>query len=341
MTAAAVATSPTDWLDTILKDYAPDIDPKLVKTLSAIATACEGISRHLWTADGEAKAGSSNAYGDDQLDIDLYADHIIFEEMKASKCVAVAASEEKPQELEMGGEGYSVAFDPLDGSSIIDANFAVGSIFGVWHGRGLQGRTGREQAASCMAVYGPRTHLALALAGSVTRGAPVAMDLLLHPEKRLWTVSKAKLTIAPAGKVFAPGNLRATSDHPQYKALFDHWVGQRYTLRYTGGMVPDVYYSLVKGKGVFANVPSPSAPAKLRLLYECAPIALLVEAAGGRSVVAPAPGAAAAAAAAGGGGAAAPQSVLDVVADGMDVRLGVCYGGVDEVATFNRFMFAS
>ena len=56
---------------------------------------------------------------------------------------------------------------------------------------------------------------------------------------------------------------------------------ERYTLRYTGGMVPDVYHILIKGKGVFTNVSSPTAKAKLRLLYECAPIALLVEAAGG------------------------------------------------------------
>ena len=56
---------------------------------------------------------------------------------------------------------------------------------------------------------------------------------------------------------------------------------QRYTLRYTGGMVPDVYHILIKGKGVFSNVSSATAKAKLRLLYECAPIALLVEAAGG------------------------------------------------------------
>lgn len=59
------------------------------------------------------------------------------------------------------------------------------------------------------------------------------------------------------------------------------FVNNRYTLRYTGGMVPDVYHILVKNKGVFSNVASTAAKAKLRLLYECAPIALLVEAAGG------------------------------------------------------------
>jgi sedoheptulose-bisphosphatase len=96
-------------------------------------------------------------------------------------------------------------------------------------------------------------------------------------------------------------------------------------------MVPDVYYALIKGKGVFANVCSPTAPAKLRLLYECAPIALLVEAAGGASVVAPPP--------TGAPVGARPVSVLDVLIEDMDQRLGVCYGGRDEVAIFNKHMF--
>jgi fructose-1,6-bisphosphatase len=65
----------------------------------------------------------------------------------------------------------------------------------VWPGRGLIGKTGRDQSAAAMAVYGPRTHLALALAGGVTGGAAVALDLTLHPEQRRWTVSKPVLTI--------------------------------------------------------------------------------------------------------------------------------------------------
>ncbi|CAM9799222.1 unnamed protein product, partial [Phaeothamnion confervicola] len=131
-------------------------------------------------------------------------------------------------------------------------------------------------------------------------------------------------------QIFAPGNLRATSDNPRYKALFDHWVTERYTLRYTGGMVPDVVHMFIKGKGIFSNVSSPTAKAKLRLLYECAPLALLVEAAGGASVVAPDVG---------GPAGEAPMSVLDLLIDNLDRRLGVCYGGTAEVDIFKRFMF--
>ncbi|CAM9669112.1 unnamed protein product [Discosporangium mesarthrocarpum] len=271
-------------LGAILKGYAPAIDSCLVSVLSAIGYSAGAIGDHLRMADGSSLAGTANSFGDKQLDVDLKADAVIFEEFKRCGAVAVGASEETPEETDMGGTAprcYSVAFDPLDGSSIIDANFAVGSIFGVWPGKGLNNRLGREQVASCMSNYGPRTTMALALSGEVTGGDPVAFEVTFQSETRKWTVSREKFCIAPAGKVFAPGNLRATSDQPQYKNLFDYWVDNRYTLRYTGGMVPDVYHILIKGKGIFSNVASRSAQAKLRLLYECAPIALIIEAAGG------------------------------------------------------------
>jgi sedoheptulose-bisphosphatase len=193
-----------------------------------------------------------------------------------------------------------------------------------------------------MAVYGPRTTLAVALAAHVTAAAAVCFDLTLNPVTRRWSVARQQLTIAPAGRVFAPGNLRATADNPRYAALFAHWVAARYTLRYTGGMVPDVYHMFIKGKGVFSNVSSAAAPAKLRLVYECAPIALLVEAAGGATVMAPSVNAASSSSTNGNGSNGSceqPVSVLDVVIDDLDKRLGVCFGGSEEVAVFTKFMF--
>lgn len=78
------------------------------------------------------------------------------------------------------------------------------------------------------------------------------------------------------GRLFAPGNLRATFDNPEYEKLIDYYVDQQYTLRYTGGMVPDVFQIIVKEKGVFTNVTSKTTKAKLRILFEVAPLALLV-----------------------------------------------------------------
>ncbi|CAM9460269.1 unnamed protein product, partial [Hapterophycus canaliculatus] len=214
----------------ILKDYSAGIDESLIRVLSAIGLSTGKIGDHLKLANGSSKAGTDNAFGDEQLDVDLAADKIIFDEFQRCGSVAVAASEEKPVEAPMGGAAdrlYSVGFDPLDGSSIIDANFAVGSIFGVWPGDKLLGRTGKEQVASCMSQYGPRTTMAVALASAAIGGAAVAFEVTFQSDAQRWVVTREKFDIAPAGKIFAPGNLRATADLPSYKRLFDHWVDNR------------------------------------------------------------------------------------------------------------------
>src|SRR5690606_2486350 len=83
------------------------------------------------------------------------------------------------------------------------------------------------------------------------------------------------------GKMFSPGNLRACSGNEKYFELLSFWVKNEYTLRYSGGMVPDVYQILVKGKGIFSYPGTVESPeGKLRLLFECAPMALLIEEAG-------------------------------------------------------------
>lgn len=86
----------------------------------------------------------------------------------------LACSEEVPEPVDMGGEGFCVAFDPLDGSSIVDTNFAVGTIFGVWPGDKLTNITGREQVAAGMGIYGPRTVFCIAL-----KDAPGCHEFLL------------------------------------------------------------------------------------------------------------------------------------------------------------------
>merc|ERR1711924_329921 len=73
------------------------------------------------------------------------------------------------------------------------------------------------------------------------------------------------------GKMFSPGNLRATQDNPEYSKLVDFWLKEKYTLRYTGWMVPDVFQIIVKEKGGFSNVTSPTTVAKLRILFESPP----------------------------------------------------------------------
>lgn len=287
-------------------------------------------------------AGTQNQSGDDQLHLDIDCDNAVFDAIKESKVYTIAASEETPVETNVYNNGssddnddcentdhlYSLGFDPLDGSSIIDANFSVGSIFGIWPGKGVLQRTGREQVASAVTVYGPRTTLCIALPQtSTTLGKDVVLEVTLTTNdttSKTWEVSRKDIKIQPAGKIFAPGNLRASNDNAKYQQLIQYWMTNRYTLRYTGGMVPDVYHIFCKSKGVFTNVSSEKAKAKLRLLYEVAPIGLLVECAGGETTHE-----------------AHDKSVLDEVIDHLDKRLGVCFGSKEEVGIYKQIMFGA
>ena len=301
------------------------IDQDLLTTLSAITKSIVDIGvslREGKSGFASKTVGTQNAFGDNQLEVDVASDKAVFERLKQSQVVSVASSEETTTEVNCGGDKYCVAFDPLDGSSIVDANFAVGSIFGVWPGTTLLNRKGNELSAACMAMYGPR--ISLALAYRTKDGFLKSCELTFI--ENCWQITKENLSIAESGKTFAPGNLRATFDNEKYNKLVQFWIKNKYTLRYSGGMVPDVYHILFKGKGVFTNCSSDSAKAKLRLLYECAPIAFIVEASNGKSLVDPR-------------FAKTPTSVLDIVIDDLDKRIGICYGGTEEVKIFQKFMF--
>jgi hypothetical protein len=170
---------------------------------------------------------------------------------------------------------WQVAFDPLDGSSIVDANFAVGSIFGVWPGPTPLGQTGRDQAAAMYSLYGPRTLFVLAFTdGGGNKvvhqyiqqhehqrrggdqgqrhggdGAPKQQQCSSsgsggdddHP----WVLHRVHTGLRHT-KIIAPANLRAAADNQAYRTLMDTWISQGYKLRYSGGMVPDVHHILAK-----------------------------------------------------------------------------------------------
>lgn len=124
------------------------------KLLEVLLEACNVIGCDIRSCKYSTNTvGTSNLFGDNQLEVDVKTDEIIFDLLKSSQLVHVASSEENPQEVSCGGSGYSVAFDPLDGSSIIDCNFAVGTIIGVWPGNGLVGRYGREQVSLSIYLY--------------------------------------------------------------------------------------------------------------------------------------------------------------------------------------------
>lgn len=230
-----------------------------VSSVLAAVSSCSKALRSTTLAG--AKAGSTNTSGDDQLSVDLLTDALSFASLRSCADVKFCISEETPTYVSANEGGtVAVSFDPLDGSSIMGPNFAVGGIYALWPvGSGeddLQGRKGDEALASVVAVYGSRTTAFVSVKG---RGCS---ELTLTDGG--WTVTRPKVEISSAAKIFAPGNLRATKGHPGYKRAVDMWIAEGYTLRYTGGMVPDVCHILSKGGGVFSNVATEGAKQKLR-----------------------------------------------------------------------------
>jgi len=246
-------------------------NPNLKQMIALLFKAVVSVSENIDIS--KAKTDTMNVSGDTQLEMDVLADVIIHDTLLESDLVSIIASEEREDEVLLSGTEFAVVYDPLDGSSLIDANFAIGTIFGVYPGTHLVGRTPRDMVASMYSVYGPRTTVV------VTWGAGVHEFILKQDGFHL---SRENMQVSADSKYFAPGNLRACNSNPNYKNLVQHWVDSEYTLRYSGGMVPDINHIFIKQSGIFAYPKSKDAPeGKLRLLYECGPMAFLMTQAGG------------------------------------------------------------
>jgi len=218
----------------------------------------------------------------------------------------------------MGGDKFIVTFDPLDGSSIIDVNWSVGTIVCVWPNENqLIGQSGRNIITAAIAVYGPRT--TVLWYNPETQAVEEFAIKRDNEDKKFWFKTKEKTNIGDKAKMFSPANLRASSDNKAYEKLLEYWRQNKYTLRYTGGLVPDVYQMFVKGQGVFANPVSEACPAKLRLLYEVAPISFLVEKAGGKS-------------------SNGKHSIMDIKVENYTQKSPLCVGSSEEVDRFETFL---
>ncbi len=253
-------------------------DPKLRHLIMEITRASKYVAHAIRTGD-LGKAGTSNMYGEDQLTLDVLSDGIFCNILSESDLVASFASEEQDDEVLLNGErgAYSIAFDPLDGSSLIDVNISVGSIFGIWKGNGFIGKTGADMKAAGYFQYGPRTSLVIAIGGKIS-------EFILN-DLGEYHISREEIVVFPDAKIFAPGNLRAVIERPKYGNVLKYFIENSRTLRYAGGMVPDINSILMKGNGIFTYPSHAAYPnGKLRLLYECAPMAYIMMAAGGKAV---------------------------------------------------------
>lgn len=164
------------------------------------------IAEHLRYSTSN-KIQTTNDFGDVQLDQDVQTDSLIFEALKNTGMVHSGLSEERSYVTQLDDNGkYIVTFDPLDGSSIIDTNNTIGSIFAIWPKGDLNEMTGRDIVGGALALYGSRTNILIF--NHESQQVDEATLQLVDGELK-WLVSKRGLRIKTEGKYFSPGNTRS------------------------------------------------------------------------------------------------------------------------------------
>ncbi len=251
------------------------VEHSLRHLLLDISRAAKYISYAIQTTD-TGLSGGTNQFGEEQVKLDVLSDDIIRQHLCESELVATYISEEQSEIVELSSDApYSVVFDPLDGSSLVEVNFAIGSIFGVYEGSTVIGKTPRSQVAALYVIYGPRTLLVYSTGDGVH-------EFLLNDVGE-FVLQREFLGIADEAKNFSPGNLKAIIDNEPYKKVVLSWFEEK-SLRYSGCMVADMHHIVSKGQGVFSYVGGSKFPnGKLRHVFECGPFAYLVHQAGGFS----------------------------------------------------------
>ncbi len=214
------------------------------------------------------KIGEENVTGDSQLEADVWADQLLKERLSRVEGVGAYASEER-EEIADIGEGYSVAVDPLDGSSNLKSNNPMGTVVGIYDGE--LPTSGQDLVAAGFVLYGPITTLIVAQDGTATQ---YVVD---DGDRR----DVGEVTLPEDPTVYGFGG--RVPDWPEDFARYVEEVESELKLRYGGAMIADVSQVLTYG-GIFGYPALKTRPdGKLRLLFEGAPIAYVVEAAGGAS----------------------------------------------------------
>jgi len=218
-----------------------------------------------------SKSTNQNSTGDTQLKLDIASDVIIENDFKTLDIVKQCVSEEQESIVDINPNGkYFIAYDPLDGSSLVDVNLSVGSIYGIY----TDDFKGSNIVASVYVVFGPRVEMVVAFDGEVK------MYRLLKGEFQF--VQNIKLN--QKGKLNAPGSTQQCW-LPHHKEMIDDIFASGYRLRYSGGMVPDLHQILLKGGGLFSYPSTTDLPkGKLRQLFEVFPFAFIYETAGGGAI---------------------------------------------------------
>lgn len=302
----------------------------VVSRVASVAAVIAQELAHAVMRDQLGYAGGTNISGDEVKKLDVWGHEIMAVALRKSGACAALVSEESPEPIEMregkGSTGLVVACDPIDGSSNLDVNGTVGTIFSLrpsngWDPAGPAALgPGTDQIAAGYVMYGPATTLVYT-AGSGTHG------FTMDPSTGEFFLTQPDIRIPKKGKVYGINEGNISTWHPGQRAFVeylrtpDEATGRPYSLRYSGAMVADVHRTLLNG-GLFmypADMRDPAMPkGKLRLLYEVAPMSMIVEQAGGRSST-------------------GTERVLDIKASEYHQRAAIIVGSPDDVLLAEEF----
>ena len=221
---------------------------------------------------------SRNEFGKLQSDIDLEANKIITKHLKNSQVVAACASEEVPEKTVLNENGsYFVTFDPIDGSSVIECNFSVGAIYGIWASDDLEGKTGRSLVGAALAIFGTRTTCCIFNGQS---NHVEELTLMKIGTKEKWIVTNPKIELAAQAKLFSISS-KGIYDNPNLWNVYEQYILAGFSLRYSGCAACDINQMFVKKQGIYVMLNTVAHPSRLSLLYEICPMGFLIEKAGG------------------------------------------------------------
>ncbi|WP_028298663.1 class 1 fructose-bisphosphatase [Olivibacter sitiensis] len=309
---------------------------ELSRLLRDIAIAAKIVNREVNKAglvDILGDAGTYNIQGEGQKKLDVYADEQFVSALRSGGECCVVASEENENCLYIESEisknaKYIVAIDPLDGSSNIDVNVAVGTIFSIYRRRHTEANTkasledvlqkGDQQVAAGYIVYGSSTMLVYTTGKGVngfTLDPSIGEFCLSHPNMKMpkngtiYSINEGHYIHFPQG----------VKDYIKYCQQHDPSTNRPFTSRYIGSMVADIHRNLIKG-GIFLYPSTSSHPnGKLRLVYECNPMAFIIEQAGGIATD-------------------GKGRILDIQPTQLHQRSAIFIGSVDMVNSLMRFI---
>ncbi|XP_059825837.1 fructose-1,6-bisphosphatase isozyme 2-like isoform X2 [Hypanus sabinus] len=303
---------------------------EFTQLLNSLLTAIKAIScavRKAGLAHMYGIAGTVNVTGDEVKKLDVLSNDLVINMLKSSYSTCILVSEENKDAVIVDPEKrgkYLVCFDPLDGSSNIDCLSPIGTIFGIYRKDALESPTerdalepGRNMVAAGYALYGSATLVALSTGHGVN-------FFMLDPSIGEFILVEQNVKIKKKGAIYSLNEGYAKYFDPaltEYiqKKKFPEDGSAPYAARYVGSMVADVHRTLKYG-GIFmypANKKTPKG--KLRLLYECNPMAFIMEQAGGIATT-------------------GTQPVLDVKPESIHQRVPLIMGSPDDVEEFLSFV---